>query len=222
MKKAVIFDLDGTLLNTLDDLADSMNFALKSGSLIVFDAAYESFITDDSLPHSIFEIEGARDCAIEVCSLSKSAGFTGIRCGWTAIPDSSPLHALWKRRQNTKFNGASYISQRGALIALSDEGISQTQENVRIYSENAQKLARFLKKSDIFFTGGIHAPYLWFKCPFGMDSWQFFDYLLSNSQIVGTPGVGFGSFGEGFFRFSSFAEPENIDLAIHRMKKLLG
>ena len=202
-------------------LQEWVDFALKSGSLIVFDAAYETFITDDTLPHSIFELNGARDCAIEVCSFSKMAGFTGLRCGWTAIPMESPLHNLWSRRQATKFNGASYISQIGAIAALSEKGEQENRENIAYYMENANILANFLREKGISFCGGVHAPYLWIKCPRGFSSWEFFDAMLSEVGVVGTPGVGFGSAGEGYFRLSSFCARHNIEEAISRMKSFL-
>lgn len=198
-----------------------VDFALFSGSLIIFDAAYEGFIKDGDLPHSIFEIEGARGCAIEICSFSKLAGFTGIRCGWTVIPKESPLHALWKRRQSTKFNGASYISQRGALAFLSPKGYKEGMKNIEQYMNNAQKIASFLKKRQIFFVGGENAPYLWVKIPFKISSWNFFDLLLNEVGVVGTPGVGFGKAGEGFFRFSSFASSDDINEALCRLEKIL-
>ena len=196
-------------------------FALSSGSLIIFDAAYASFIRDSSLPKSIFEIKGATECAIEICSFSKSAGFTGLRCGWTVIPSDSPLHSLWKRRQNTKFNGASYISQRGALASLSPKGYAESTKNIEQYMNNAKKIALFLKKKQIYFVGGENAPYLWFKIPFGTSSWEFFDLLLNETGVVGTPGVGFGKQGEGFFRFSSFARSKDIIEALERIDKFL-
>lgn len=196
-------------------------FALSSGSLIIFDAAYEGFIKDAFLPKSIFEIDGAKECAIEICSFSKSAGFTGIRCGWTVIPSSSPLHTLWKRRQSTKFNGASYISQRGALASLSPKGFEESMKNIEQYMNNAKKIALFLKNKNIFFVGGTNAPYLWFKIPSLTSSWEFFDILLSETGVIGTPGVGFGKQGEGFFRFSSFAKSEDVDEALERLDKFL-
>ena len=200
-----------------EQLTKWVDFALSSGSLIIFDAAYEAYITDKTLPHSIFEIEGAKECAIEVCSFSKMAGFTGIRCGWTVISRDSELFYLWKRRQNTKFNGASYVSQVGALAALSIEGEKENAQNILYYMKNAEKLSSFLLKKKIFFVGGKNAPYLWFKTPETVSSWQFFDYLLNETGVVGTPGVGFGSCGENFFRFSAFASSENIDIAIDRL-----
>ena len=204
-----------------------VDFALDSGSVIIFDAAYESFISDGELPHSIYEIEGATECAIEVCSFSKTAGFTGVRCGWTVVPRAcgseggASLRDMWLRRQSTKFNGASYLSQTGGLAALSDEGKRQNAENVAYYMENARLLGEFLTEQGIEYFGGIHAPYLWFRCPFSMDSWGFFDYLLENFGIVGTPGAGFGAAGEGFFRFSSFAAREDVTEAIERIKNRL-
>ena len=199
-----------------------VDFALFSGSLIIFDAAYESFIAGGELPRSIYEIDGARECAIEICSFSKMAGFTGVRCGWTVVPRACKsgdvsLCSLWARRQSTKFNGASYISQIGALAALSEEGMQQNAENIAYYMENARLLGKALTESDIEFFGGTHAPYLWFRCPRGMDSWKFFNFLLENCGIVGTPGAGFGAEGEGFLRFSSFARREDVLEAIERM-----
>lgn len=211
----------GTVLDK-NSLKKWVDFALCSGSLIIFDAAYESFIADGELPRSIYEIDGAENCAIEVCSLSKMAGFTGVRCGWTVLPRACrsggvSLRSLWARRQSTKFNGASYISQIGALAALSEEGMQQNAENIAYYMENARLLGKALTESDIEFWGGTHAPYLWFRCPSGLNSWEFFDHLLKNAGIVGTPGVGFGAAGEGFFRFSSFARREDVLEAIERM-----
>ncbi len=197
-----------------------VDFAVLNGSLIVFDAAYEAYICEKSVPHSIFEIDGARECAIEVCSFSKFAGFTGIRCGWTVIPHNNELYPLWKRRQNTKFNGASYISQVGALAALSEKGEAENKQNIAYYMKNAQKIASFLKRKQLYFVGGKNAPYLWFKIPFKMSSWEFFDLLLKETAVVGTPGVGFGENGEGYFRFSSFASAQSVDEALCRMEKI--
>ncbi|MBQ9978172.1 MAG: LL-diaminopimelate aminotransferase [Clostridia bacterium] len=214
----------GTVLDK-KSLKKWVDFALFSGSLIIFDAAYESFISGGELPRSIYEIDGAENCAIEVCSLSKMAGFTGVRCGWTVVPHACKsggvsLHSLWARRQSTKFNGASYISQIGALAALSKEGKRQNAENIAYYMENAHLLGEFLRGRGIEYFGGAHAPYLWLKCPREMDSWGFFDHLLKKAGVVGTPGVGFGASGEGFFRFSSFARREDITEAIERMGEL--
>jgi LL-diaminopimelate aminotransferase len=198
-----------------------VDFALKSGSIIIFDAAYETYITDKNLPHSIFEIEGANECAIEVCSFSKMAGFTGVRCGWTVVPMNSKLNKMWMRRQSTKFNGASYISQMGALAALSSEGMSANMKNVAHYMNNAKILSDFLSEKGISFCGGRHAPYLWVECPKEMDSWTFFDYILQRVQIVTTPGIGFGKSGNHRIRLSSFAPTPHILEAIERLNKIL-
>ena len=202
-------------------LQDFVDFARESGSLIIFDAAYESYVSDPALPHSIFELESARQCAIEVCSLSKMAGFTGVRCGWTVIPSDSPLNKLWARRQATKFNGASYISQMGAIAALSPDGLLENDKNIAYYMENARILADFLSKKGIFYCGGIHAPYLWLECPCALSSWDFFDFLLTKADIVGTPGAGFGKNSEGYFRLSSFADRNDVFEAVERLNKLL-
>ncbi len=202
-------------------LREWVDFALESGSLIIFDAAYESYIHDIALPHSIFEIAGAKKCAVEVCSFSKMAGFTGVRCGWCAMSRTLPLHPLWERRQSTKFNGASYISQRGALAALSPRGVSENQKNIDYYMKNAHLLADFFKKKGVFFAGGENAPYIWAKQPEGMDAWEFFNYVLKHAQVVITPGVGFGSAGEGYFRLSSFANRDDALTAIKRLSRVL-
>ncbi|MBR6879510.1 MAG: LL-diaminopimelate aminotransferase [Clostridiales bacterium] len=199
--------------------------ALETGSLILFDAAYEAFITDD-LPKSIYEIEGADKCAIEVCSFSKFAGFTGLRCGWTVVPKGLmagevDLWKLWFRRQSTKFNGVSYPVQRAAEAALSDEGIKKCLENVSYYRNNASLLADVFASKGIRFTGGKNSPYIWLECPGGMGSWDFFDFLLNEVQIAGTPGEGFGRCGEGFFRLTGFGSLEDTKEAAERLKKLL-
>lgn len=202
-----------------------VDFANESGSLIIFDAAYEAFIKGE-YPHSIFEIEGARKCCVEICSFSKTAGFTGTRCAWSVFPDelcvsSGKLSALWARRQATKFNGVPYIVQRAAEAALSDEGIKQCNEAIDYYLGNASIIADVLREKGIRFTGGTDSPYLWLECPNGMASWEFFDFLLENAQLVGTPGAGFGKSGEGFFRLTSFGSRENTLIAAERLKKLL-
>lgn len=202
-----------------------VNFANDSGSLIIFDAAYEAFIKGE-YPHSIYEIEGAKNCAVEICSFSKTAGFTGTRCAWSVFPDellvsSGKLSALWARRQATKFNGVPYVVQRAAQAALSEEGINQCREAVEYYIGNAKILADVLNKKGIRFTGGTCSPYLWLECPNGMASWDFFDYLLQNAQLVGTPGAGFGKSGEGFFRLTSFGSRENTIIAAQRLMELL-
>ncbi len=196
-----------------------VDHALESGSLIIFDAAYESFISSPELPHSIFELEGAKRCAVEVCSFSKMAGFTGLRCGWTALARENPLHTLWKRRQGAKFNGASYIAQRGAIAAIEGLGQRECAQNIAYYMENARILADFFKKKGIFFTGGVHAPYLWVECPRGTSSWELFDRILSSARVVCTPGSGFGKAGEGFVRLSSFAAREDVNEAILRLDR---
>lgn len=205
-----------------NELSDWVEFALGSGSLIIFDAAYEGFVRGADVPRSIFEIDGARDCSIEICSLSKNAGFTGIRCGWCAIPKNlSPVHELWARRQATKFNGASYVAQRGALAALSPEGECESLNRCNYYLENAKILAAALQERGIWFVGGENSPYLWLKCYQSMKSWAFFDFLLERAGIIGTPGVGFGEGGEGYFRFSSFAPRVDVLIASERLRKIL-
>lgn len=202
-----------------------VDFALKTGSLIIFDAAYEAFIKGD-YPHSIYEIEGARECAVEICSFSKTAGFTGTRCAWSVYPkelttESGSLSAIWARRQATKFNGIPYVVQRAAQAALSPEGLKQCRESVEYYIENARILSQVLESKGIYFTGGKNSPYLWLKCPDTNDSWAFFDRLLNEAQLVGTPGAGFGKAGEGYFRLTSFGSRENTVTAAERLKKFL-
>ena len=211
---------------TYSDLEKWVAFAESTGSLIIFDAAYEAFITDD-LPHSIYEIEGAEKCAVEICSFSKLAGFTGTRCAWSVfpndlkLPDGTPLSDLWSRRQATKFNGVSYPVQRAAEAVLSPEGLAQCGESIKYYLKNADILAEVLREKGIEFTGGSCSPYLWLKCPQGESSWSFFDRLLNNAQLVGTPGSGFGSAGEGYFRLTSFGTRENTEIAAQRLRKFL-
>lgn len=200
-----------------------VDFALENGSVILFDSAYESFIVDPSVPHSIYEIPGAKGCAIEFCSLSKTAGFTGTRCGYTVVPDSLEfggvrLNKLWLRRQTTKFNGVSYIVQRGAQAVFTPEGQAQTAANIAYYRENARIITAALDEMGIYYTGGKNSPYVWMKCPDGLDSWQFFDRLLERSAVVGTPGAGFGRNGEGFFRLTAFSTHENTLEATERLK----
>lgn len=203
-----------------------VDFAIKNNAVILFDAAYESFIEDKTLPSSIFEIEGARKCAIEICSLSKTAGFTGVRCGYTVIPneltfEGKSLNKLWFRRLATKFNGVSYVVQRGMTAVFSEEGQRQVRENINYYKENAKIIADALSELGIYFIGGKNSPYIWLKCPDNMTSWEFFDYLLEGANVVGTPGSGFGENGEGFFRLSAFGDRENIVEAVSRIKTLL-
>jgi len=211
---------------TKDELKVWVDFALSNNSIILFDAAYEAFIIDNELPGSIYEIEGAKKCAIEFCSLSKTAGFTGTRCGYTIVPndlvfDGVQLNKLWLRRQTTKFNGVSYIIQKGAAAAFSDEGIKQTRENIAYYRRNASVITSTLDKCGIWYCGGKNSPYVWLKCPNGMDSWTFFDYLLNNANVVGTPGEGFGENGKGFFRLTSFNNYENTVEAMKRFENML-
>lgn len=200
-----------------------VDYAKENKSVILFDAAYECFITDEELPRSIFEIEGAKSCAIEFCSFSKMAGFTGTRCGWTVVPkelENGLLNKMWLRRQTTKFNGVPYIVQRGAEAVFSEVGQKEIQENLNYYKENAKIISDVLKKHNIWHIGGQHSPYIWLKCPNNMKSWEFFDYLLENIQVVGTPGSGFGINGEGYFRLTSFGSRENTKEAVERMDKL--
>ncbi len=206
-------------------LTEWVKFALKTGSLIIFDSAYEAFVSDDS-PRSIFEIEGARECAIEICSLSKTAGFTGTRCAWTVVPaeltaDGLSLNKLWSRRQATKFNGVPYIVQRGAEAALSADGMAECRTAIAYYMENARAIASLMDEKGIYYTGGKSSPYIWLKCPRGMGSWEFFDYLLENAQVVGTPGEGFGDAGRGFFRLTAFGSHENTAEAVKRLRAIL-
>ena len=202
-----------------------VDFALETGSLIIFDSAYEMFVTDDS-PRSIYEIEGAKACAIEICSLSKTAGFTGTRCGWTIVPEELgkagvSLNKLWKRRQATKFNGVSYPVQRAAEAALSKEGMGECKKQIAYYLGNTAMLSDLFKKKGIFFTGGVSSPYVWFECPNGCSSWEFFDKLLSGANVVGTPGEGFGLKGKGYFRLTGFNTRENTLRAVERFDKFL-
>lgn len=209
-----------------DQLKAWVDYAIKNDAVILYDAAYEAFIEDDC-PRSIFAIDGARECAIEFCSLSKTAGFTGVRCGYTVIPkelvrDGHNIHALWYRRQATKFNGVSYPVQRAAAAVFSEEGQKEFKANIEYYKENARIISAALDELGIFYTGGKNSPYIWLECPKGMGSWEFFDYLLENAQVVGTPGEGFGSQGKGYFRLTSFGDRENTVEAVERIKKLLG
>ncbi len=210
-----------------EQLKKWVNWANKNNALILFDSAYECFVSDNDLPRSIFEIEGAKNCAIEFCSFSKTAGFTGTRCGYTVVPmelefDDMKLNKMWLRRQTTKFNGVPYIVQRGAEAVFSEAGQKEIMENINYYKKNAKLIADTLDKHNIFYTGGIHSPYIWLKCPNNMTSWEFFDYLLNEIQVVGTPGSGFGVNGEGFFRLTSFGTYENTKEAMEKLDKLLG
>lgn len=202
-----------------------VDYAIDIGAAIIYDAAYEAFIDDDNLARSIFQIDGAKKCSVEICSLSKTAGFTGVRCGYTTISknleiDGMNINKMWRRRQSTKFNGVSYIVQRGAEAVFSSEGKTEIKNNINYYKENAKIISDLMKELNIWFTGGENSPYIWFKCPENMKSWDYFDYLLENAHVVGTPGSGFGKNGEGFFRLSAFGTRENTVNAIERIKKL--
>lgn len=204
-----------------------VDFANENDSIILFDAAYEAFIEDETLPHSIYELDGAKTCAIEICSLSKTAGFTGTRLGYTVIPkalnrNGMNLNEMWVRNRTTKTNGVSYIIQKGGAAVFTEEGQMQIHENIQIYKNNAKVLMEALDKLGIWCCGGKNAPYIWMKCPNGMGSWDFFDYLLYEIQVVGTPGEGFGACGEGYFRFSTFGSPEDTKEAAERLVKLLS
>ena len=206
-------------------------YAKKQDAIILYDAAYEAFIVDKNLPRSIFLIEGAKECAIELCSFSKTAGFTGTRCGYTVVPLSlkrkskngkeMSLNKMWLRRQTTKFNGVPYIVQRGAEAVFSAEGQAQCRANLAYYKENARLIGAVLQEKGILYYGGKNSPYIWMQCPNRMKSWEFFDYLLENLGIVGTPGSGFGTMGEGWFRLTAFASREATEEAVERFRKLL-
>ena len=215
-----------------EQLKEWVDYALENDAVILFDSAYEAFISDSELPRSIYAIEGAKKCAIEFCSLSKTAGFTGTRCGYTVVPKElvftastgveMSMNAMWNRRQCTKYNGTSYIVQHAAAKVFSEEGIKECQENLQYYKKNAKVIADTLTELGIRFTGGNHSPYIWFECPNGMDSWTCFDYLLENIQVVGTPGAGFGENGKNYFRLTSFGTYENTVEAMKRFKMLFA
>ena len=206
-----------------EQLKEWVDYALNNHAVILFDSAYEAFISDPELPRSIYAIEGAKQCAIEFCSLSKTAGFTVVprELVFTASNGQEmSLHAMWNRRQSTKFNGTSYIIQKGAAAVFTEEGMAQCRENIAYYQENARIIADTLKRRNIRFFGGVHSPYIWFECPDGMESWEFFDYLLNNAQVVGTPGAGFGENGKNYFRLTSFNNHENTIAAMKRFEHL--
>ena len=214
-----VFDFEG--------LKKWVDYANRTDAVILFDAAYEAFIEEDGVPHSIYEIKDAKTCAIEICSLSKTAGFTGTRCGYTVIPKElirgeMNLNQMWIRNRTTKTNGVSYIIQKGAAAVFTEEGQKQIHDNIRIYKNNARVLMEALDKLGIWYCGGKNAPYIWMKCPNGMGSWEFFDYLLHEIQVVGTPGEGFGACGEGYFRFSTFGSTEDTKEAAKRLIRLLS
>ena len=207
-------------------LKEWVDYANSKGAVILYDAAYECFITDKNLARSIYQIEGAKTCAIEFCSFSKTAGFTGTRCGYTVVPlqlekDGLSANKMWLRRQTTKFNGVPYIVQKGAAAVFTEEGQKQIKSNIAYYQSNARVIARCMDDLGIWYTGGKNSPYIWLKCPNGMSSWEFFDYLLENAQVVGTPGAGFGANGEGFFRLTAFGSREVTEEAAERIKNLL-
>ncbi|MCK5826220.1 MAG: LL-diaminopimelate aminotransferase [Desulfuromusa sp.] len=217
---------------TKEQLKAWVDYAIKNDSVILFDAAYEAFITEPDIPHSIYEIEGAKQCAIEFRSFSKTAGFTGVRCGLTVVPEELmgttasgekySFNKLWNRRQCTKFNGASYPVQKAAAAVYSDEGWAQVKEIIDFYMENARIIREGLTAAGIQCFGGINAPYIWLKTPEGMSSWDFFDKLLNECYVVGTPGSGFGPSGEGYFRLSAFGDRENIETAVQRIREKWG
>lgn len=202
-----------------------VDYALQQDAIILFDAAYELFVQDKSLPTSIFQIDGAKHCAIEFSSLSKTAGFTGTRCGYTVVPkelnrNGIGLNQLWLRRQCTKFNGVPYIVQRGAQAVFQQQGLTQAKQNIAHYLENARLMSETLKQLGIWFVGGENSPYVWLKCPNNMSSWDFFDLLLTQHGVVGTPGAGFGANGEGFFRLSAFGHRDHVQTAMDRLKSI--
>ena len=206
-------------------LQEWVDYANKNGSIILYDAAYEAYITEDGIPHSIYECQGARTCAIEMHSFSKNAGFTGLRLGYTVVPkdikcNGVSLNSLWNRRHTTKYNGAPYIVQRAGEAVYSPEGKAQLKEQVAYYMENARIIREGLTASGYTAYGGVNAPYIWLKVPDGLSSWDFFDKLLNEVQVVGTPGSGFGASGEGFFRLTAFGTKENTLEALERIKKL--
>jgi LL-diaminopimelate aminotransferase len=220
------------MVATRAELQAWVDYANAQGSIIFFDAAYEAFITEPGIPHSIYEIEGAKNCAIEFRSFSKTAGFTGVRCGLTVVPEQImaltaggekvSLNKLWNRRQCTKFNGVSYPVQRAAAAVYSEEGWPQVQETIAFYLDNARLILEGLKTAGITCYGGVNAPYIWLKTPGGIKSWDFFDKLLTECHVVGTPGSGFGPSGEGYFRLSAFGSRENVQEAVRRIQGKWG
>lgn len=217
---------------TTAQLKEWVDYALENKAIIIYDAAYEAFITEEDVPRSIFAIEGAKKCAIEICSLSKTAGFTGLRCGYTVVPKELEVEAedgtvvnvsqIWGRRQGSKFNGVSYPVQCGAAAVFTKEGQEQCKKNLEYYKENAKIIADALDELGIWYSGGKNSPYIWLKCPNNMGSWEFFDLLLTKANVVGTPGAGFGKNGEGYFRLTSFGDRDKTIEAVERIKKLLS
>ena len=211
---------------TPEQLKVWVDHANATGAVILFDAAYECFVSEPGLARSIFEVEDARTCAIEICSFSKIAGFTGTRCGYTVVPEEleregRSLHQMWLRRQTTKFNGVPYIVQRGAAAVFTESGMAEIQHNLDYYRRNAQVIGKALEEAGVWFCGGKNSPYLWMKCPGGMTSWEFFDYLLEKTGVVGTPGSGFGPCGEGYFRLTAFGNAEKTKIAAELLKKAI-
>ncbi len=212
---------------TKEQLAAWVAYARENGAVILFDAAYECFITDADVPHSIYEVDGAAECAVEICSLSKTAGFTGTRCGYTVVPKAlrpagAELNRMWGRRQATKFNEVPYIVQRGAEAVFSPEGMAASIENVAAYRRNAGVIGAALAEVGVWFCGGVNSPYIWLACPGGMSSWEFFDFLLEKAKVVGTPGAGFGKNGEGYFRLTGFGDEARTVEAASRVKAAIG
>ena len=220
----------GTVISK-EELARWVKYAKENNSIILYDAAYEAFITEDDIPHTIYEIDGAKEVAIEFKSFSKTAGFTGIRCAYTIVPkelkvkasngEEVSLNKMWNRRQCTKFNGVSYVTQRGAEAVYSEEGQKEIRENIKYYLDNAKIIREGLDEVGIEYYGGINSPYIWLKVPNNMKSWDFFDLLLEKANVVGTPGVGFGPSGEGYFRLTAFGERKNTEEAMKRIKETL-
>ena len=207
---------------TVDQLKEWVRWAKANNALILFDAAYECFVSEPGLARSIYEVEGAKDCAVEVCSFSKIAGFTGTRCGYTVVPqaivsDSQSLNKMWLRRQTTKFNGVAYVVQRGAEAVFTEEGMKEIQHNLDYYRQNAAVIAAALDEAGVWYCGGKNSPYIWLRCPNNMGSWEFFDWLLETANVVGTPGEGFGECGKGYFRLTAFGDAAKTKEAAARI-----
>ncbi len=210
-----------------EQLKEWVDFANDRGAIILFDAAYEAFIEDDSIPHSIMQIDGAKTCAIEICSLSKTAGFTGTRLGYTIIPselnrNGMNINSMWVRNRTTKTNGVSYIIQKGGAAVFTDEGQKEIHEILKVYKNNAKVLMKVLDELGIWYCGGKNAPYIWLKCPGNMSGWDFFDYLLNEIQVIGTPGEGFGKCGSGYFRLATFGDSKKTIIAAERIRDLIS
>lgn len=211
---------------TRAQLAQWVKYAYEKEAIILFDAAYECFVESDDVPHSIYEIEGGREVAVEICSLSKTAGFTGTRCGYTIVPQQLrpggvSLNKMWSRRQTTRFNEVSYIVQRGAAAVFTETGLAASYENVAYYKNNARVIGKALDEAGVWYSGGVNSPYIWLECPGGLKSWDFFDLLLNKAGVVGTPGAGFGANGEGYFRLTGFGDATRTEQAAARLKELI-